>query len=56
MRTALHYAPIALLLGLWELLSRTGVIAADVLPAFSQVMIRLGQLSAGGDLFLHIGA
>jgi NitT/TauT family transport system permease protein len=53
---AYRYAPIILLIVLWELLSRTGIVSKDVLPAFSSVMARLWQLCAGGDMALHIGA
>jgi ABC-type nitrate/sulfonate/bicarbonate transport system permease component len=53
---ALRYAPIALLLMAWELLSRTGVVSRDVLPAFSAVMLRLWELCADGQMLAHIGA
>lgn len=57
MRTvAYRYAPIVLLIALWELASRTGMMSRDVLPAFSSVMVRLWQLSAGGEMALHAGA
>lgn len=57
MRTvASRYVPIVLLIALWELASRTGMMSKDVLPAFSSVMVRLWQLSAGGEMALHAGA
>jgi ABC-type nitrate/sulfonate/bicarbonate transport system permease component len=52
---AVRYAPIALLIVLWEVLSRTGAVSPDVLPAFSTVMERLWELTAGGDMFRHVG-
>lgn len=55
-KLAVRYAPIVLLIGLWELASRTGVVSKDVLPAFSTVMVRLWELSAGGEMFVHAGA
>lgn len=55
-KIAVRYAPIVLLIAVWELLSRIGAVSADVLPAFSTVMIRLWQLSASGDMLVHVGA
>jgi NitT/TauT family transport system permease protein len=55
-KLAIRYAPIVLLIALWELLSRTGVVSKDVLPAFSAVMLRLWQLCAGGEMFIHVSA
>ena len=51
---AVRYAPIAMLIVLWETLSRTGAVAPDVLPAFSTVMERLWELTASGDMVRHV--
>lgn len=53
---AVRYAPIVMLIALWELSSRTGLVADDVLPAFSTVIERLWQLSASGEMLTHVGA
>ncbi len=45
-----------LLLVMWELASRTGLVSEDVLPAFSTVMERFWQLCSSGDMFVHVGA
>lgn len=55
-KLALRYLPIVLLLAIWELSARIGLVSEDVLPAFSSVMERLWQLSAGGEMFVHVGA
>jgi ABC-type nitrate/sulfonate/bicarbonate transport system permease component len=55
-KLALRYLPIVLLLAIWELSARIGLVSEDVLPAFSSVMERLWQLSEGGELFVHVGA
>ncbi|HEX3864554.1 MAG TPA: ABC transporter permease [Stellaceae bacterium] len=55
-KLALRYTPIVLLIAAWELLSRTGVVAKDVLPAFSTVMLRLWELCTDGQMLAHIGA
>lgn len=53
---AIRYAPIVLLIALWEFCSRTGLVAEDVLPAFSTVIERLWQLSGSGEMLSHVGA
>jgi NitT/TauT family transport system permease protein len=53
---AIRYFPIAALLLLWEIASRSGLISKEMLPAFSAVMVRLWQLCADGEMLLHIGA
>ena len=55
-KLAVRYTPIALLLVVWELASRTGLVSEDVLPAFSTVMERFWQLCSSGDMFVHIGS
>jgi ABC-type nitrate/sulfonate/bicarbonate transport system permease component len=51
-----RYSPIVLLVVLWELASRTGLVSEDVLPSFSDVMVRLWQLSADGEMLSHISS
>ena len=53
---AVRYAPVLLLFVLWELLAWTGVLSEDVLPSFHEVMMRLWQLCADGEIVIHIGA
>jgi len=55
-KVAIRYAPIGLIVILWELSSRTGLVSQDVLPAFSDVMVRLWQLSADGEMLVHVSA
>ena len=55
-KLAIRYTPIVLLLVVWELASRTGLVSEDVLPAFSTVMERFWQLCSSGDMFVHVGA
>ena len=55
-KLAVRYTPIVLLLVMWELASRTGLVSEDVLPAFSTVMERFWQLCSSGDMFVHVGA
>jgi sulfonate transport system permease protein len=52
-RTMSWTVPI-LLLALWELLSRTGVIAPDVLPAPGSVGVRAWHLTETGELPRHL--
>lgn len=52
---ALRYLPIVLLLILWELIARSGLVAKDVLPAFSTVALRLWALCASGDMVANAG-
>jgi ABC-type nitrate/sulfonate/bicarbonate transport system permease component len=42
--------PILLLIGLWELSSRLGLVSPVLLPPFSDVLARLGDLVASGEL------
>lgn len=46
--------PISLLL-LWELLSQTGVLPPNLLPAPSAVAVTLWDLARSGELFVHVG-
>jgi NitT/TauT family transport system permease protein len=55
-KVAIRYAPIPILIGLWELASRAGALPQDVLPAFSSVMVRLWELCASGDMLMHVSA
>ena len=56
MKIAVRYAPIILLIVVWELASRTGLVSDDVLPAFSTVMERLWQLTASGEMGANVTA
>jgi NitT/TauT family transport system permease protein len=53
---AMRYAPIVLLIAVWEFASRTGLVSDDVLPAFSTVMVRLWQLTMSGEMGSHVTA
>lgn len=55
-KLAIRYAPIVLLLAVWELLARTGLVSEDVLPAFTTVLERLWQLCNNGEMLVHVGA
>ncbi len=55
MKLFIRYLPIVLLFALWEFVARVGLVSQDVLPAFSTVMVRLWQLTADGELFVHVG-
>jgi len=55
-KVAIRYAPIVLLIVLWELSSRTGLVSDDVLPAFSTVMKRLWQLTVSGEMGSNVTA
>jgi NitT/TauT family transport system permease protein len=45
-----RYAPLLLLLGLWEAASRSGLVAAQMLPPFSSVAVAFWGLVLDGDL------
>lgn len=47
---------IIILLSLWEILPRTGIINPILLPTFSSTIITLKNLILSGELFVHIGA
>jgi ABC-type nitrate/sulfonate/bicarbonate transport system permease component len=55
-KVALRYAPIALLLILWEFAARTGLVSGDVLPSVSAVLVRLWELCASGNMEIHVAA
>ena len=55
-KIAVRYAPIVLLIAVWELASRTGLVSEDALPAFSTVMERLWQLTASGEMSTNVTA
>lgn len=55
MKALVYYLPIAILLLLWELCSRTGILSPDIVPSFSATMLTLWQLLASGELPHHIG-
>jgi ABC-type nitrate/sulfonate/bicarbonate transport system permease component len=55
-KVALRYAPIALLLILWEFAARAGLVSEDVLPSVGAVLVRLWELSASGDMEIHVAA
>jgi len=44
---------IVLVLALWELLPRIGILDPVLLPTFSTVLVRLGRLAATGELAAH---
>ncbi|MGD9989920.1 ABC transporter permease [Pseudonocardia sp.] len=48
-------SPLTLML-LWELLSRFDVVDSRVLPPPTAVLVRIGELTAGGDLLPHVEA
>ena len=55
-RRVLAFAsPLAVLL-LWELLSRLDVVDSRVLPPPTAVLVRIGELTAGGELLPHVEA
>lgn len=51
----LSFSLLVILVGLWELLSRTGVFHELILPAPSLVLIATGELLASGFFYLHMG-
>ncbi len=53
---AIRYTPVVLLLALWELASRSGLVSQDVLPSVTSVSVRLWQLCAGGEMLSNISA
>ena len=55
-KLAIRYLPIVLIILLWEFSSRAGLVSPDVLPSFSAVMVRLWELSAGGEMLVHVSA
>jgi ABC-type nitrate/sulfonate/bicarbonate transport system permease component len=55
-KIAVRYAPIVLLIVLWEFASRTGLVSDDALPAFSTVMERLWELTASGEMGTNVAA
>jgi ABC-type nitrate/sulfonate/bicarbonate transport system permease component len=50
----LRYLPIVLLFAVWELTARTGLVSQEVLPSFSSVLERLGQLVTDPDFAAHV--
>jgi ABC-type nitrate/sulfonate/bicarbonate transport system permease component len=55
-RLLLHYYPIFILLGLWELVTRLGLVDPAFMPPFSSVMITLFQeLFVSHELLMHMG-
>src|SRR4051794_30431485 len=51
-----RYAPLLLLLGLWEAASRLGLVSAQMLPPFSSVAVALWGLVRDGDLVTNAAA
>ena len=47
----LRYLPLFLLAALWEAVSRSGIVSADTLPPFTQVLNSWFDLMKGGDLW-----
>lgn len=50
-----YYAPIGILIVLWELGSQCGLLNRDLVPAFSATIAELWRLSTSGDLLGHTG-
>lgn len=55
MKTLVYYSPIAVLILLWELGSRIGILDKDFVPSFSATVVELANLLSAGDLLHHIG-
>lgn len=53
MTIVIRYIPVVALFALWELASRMDWISADILPAFSAVMLKWWQMFQSGDLLKH---
>ncbi|MDH7795186.1 MULTISPECIES: ABC transporter permease [unclassified Beijerinckia] len=53
--TALRYAPLLILVLLWELVARSGLLVADVLPPVSSVARAWLDLVREGDLLANLG-
>lgn len=51
-----RYAPLLLLLGLWEAASRLGFVSAQMLPPFSAVVVAFLGLVGDGDLLVNAAA
>ncbi|MGB7542022.1 MAG: ABC transporter permease [Burkholderiales bacterium] len=49
----LRYLPLVLLAALWEAVSRFGIVSADTLPSFTQVLHSWFELMKGGDLWAN---
>lgn len=56
MTVVLAYAPIAILLALWEAASRLGAVSADLLPPVSAIAASWWDLVLDGDLARHAAA
>jgi NitT/TauT family transport system permease protein len=54
--TILRYLPLVLLAALWEAVSRFGIVSADTLPSFTQVLHSWFELMKGGDLWANAAA
>lgn len=52
----LRYLPLILLAALWEAVSRSGLVSADMLPSFTQVLHSWFDLMQGGDLWANAAA
>lgn len=50
MATLLRYTPLLIVALLWELISRSGLVSQQMLPAFSDVLRTLVELAQSGDL------
>lgn len=53
MRTAIRYAPIAILLLVWEFASRSGLVSAQTLPSLGSIFSYWWHLLTDGDLATH---
>jgi NitT/TauT family transport system permease protein len=49
----LRYLPLVLLAALWEAVSHFGIVSADTLPSFTQVLHSWFELMKGGDLWAN---
>lgn len=51
-----RYTPLFLIAGAWEIVPRSGLLDAALLPPFSQVMTAMARLVVDPDLYLHAAA
>lgn len=54
MSAAVRYAPLAILVLLWEAVARSGLFGSDVLPSFSSVMKAWLELAQEGELLTNL--
>jgi len=54
-KTLYYYTPLAILILLWELASRSGLVSEDVVPSFSATVVELWRQLFHDDLLMHVG-